>query len=105
MLFKDKVDIEKELFDEFNSNNSKDQEETFLETIPEEIVPERKIQEEPIKEDDGIAVIDREVVENDAYEDNKLPDISLDEYMKNFDENKVKNTPEIFDEEFPSIPM
>lgn len=105
VLFKDKVDIEKELFDEFNSNNSKDQEETFLETIPEEIVPEREIQEEPIKEDDGIAVIDREVVENDAYEDNKLPDISLDEYMKNFDENKVKNTPEIFDEEFPSIPM
>ncbi len=97
-LFKNKVDIEKELFEEFN--NKKEVEEPVIPIA----IPEEK-HEEPIKFDDGIASIDREVVENDTYDDNKLPDMSIDEYMKNFDENKVKNAPEIFDEEFPTIPM
>lgn len=105
ILFKDKVDIEKELFEEFN--NRKENVQPMPESEPTifETVRENFTQSEPVKADDGIAVIDREVVENDEYDDNKLPDMSLDEYMRNFDENKVRNTPEIFDEEFPSIPM
>ena len=97
-LFKNKVDIEKELFEEFNNKKE------IEEPVAPSVIPEEKI-EEPIKYDDGIASIDREVVENDTYDDNKLPDMSIDEYMKNFDENKVTNAPEIFDEEFPTIPM
>jgi len=63
--------IEKELFDEFNSQNIE------LEK-PVEVVPEVK--------------------------NNKLPDVSIDEYMKNF---KVdSDDDDLFgDTSFPSIPM
>ena len=39
--------------------------------------------------------------------DNKLPDISIDEYMKNFNEKTVDNSDSLFgnDDIFPSIPM
>ena len=102
---RNKADIEKELFAEFNEKSSASDE------TKEEFIPIMKSIEEPKEEepklDDGIAVIDREVVDNNDYmDDNKLPGISLDEYMKNFDESKVKNTPDIFDNDvFPSIPM
>ena len=66
-MFKNKVDIERELFEEFNKKDT----------------PEEK------KED-------------------KLPNVSLDDYMNNFDENKVEedNLKDLFsDDEFPSIPV
>lgn len=66
--YKNKEDIEKELFMEFNSN----------------------------KEDNKIE------------DTNKLPNISLDEYMQNFNEKKVEEETKFNffdDDEFPSIPL
>ena len=77
LIFKNKVDIEKELFEEFNGNNT-----------------EYKLS-------------DSEFGNNK--ENKKLPDVSIDEYMKNFNENEFK-TDEInslFSEDdiFPNIPI
>lgn len=84
-LFKNKVDIEKELFEEFNN-------EPVHETI-EDNDSERH-------DDDLFSRLDEKL------SNNKLPDISIDEYMKNFDENKVSNDNNLFDDDvFPSIPM
>lgn len=82
--FKNKVDIEKELFEEFNSNDNR------KEKIDSDKLFSNKILEEQ-----------NEVV------DNKLPDVSIDEYMKNFDEKKFSDSHEFFgsDDVFPSIPM
>ena len=82
-----KVEIEKELFEEFHRQ------------------PE-KVSEEPVLKDFEIPFLDREVVDNTPSE-NKLPDMSIDEYMKNFDENKVEKTTDLFDDDdvFPSIPL
>ena len=74
---KNKNEIEQELFDEFQNNIK-----------------------EPIKETDLFNKIDETI------NDNKLPDISIDEYMKNFDDTKIENTNSLFEEtDFPSIPM
>ncbi len=78
VIIKNKQDIEKELFDEFNSEEKKDK----------------------IVDDSIFARID------EGMNDNKLPDVSIDEYMKNFDENKIEDTNSLFDDEdFPSIPI
>jgi len=38
--------------------------------------------------------------------DNKLPSMSIDEYMKNFDEKSVSHTQSLFEQDdFPSIPI
>ena len=107
VIRENKANIEKELFAEFNQRlvPSDEPKEEF---VPITIKSEEPAHlEEESKQDDEIAVIDREVVENnDFMDDNKLPNVSLDEYMKNFDKKKVKNTPDIFnDDVFPSIPM
>lgn len=61
-----KIDIEKDLFDEFNDTTK--------------VVEEKQ-------------------------EENKLPDMSIDEYMKNFNESNVSSMDNIFDDDlFPSIP-
>ena len=81
--------------------------------MPGEAVMTPEVQEQPVKDDilkenDGIAFFDREVIENKdtSLNDNKFPDMSIDEYMKNFDEKKVTNTSDLFsDDVFPSIPM
>lgn len=77
IIFKDKVDIEKELFDEFNNG------------------PKYKLDNENIK--------------NKSTEDNKLPNISIDEYMKNFKESEFSENEitSLFDEDdaFPNIPI
>jgi len=79
VILKDKIDIEKELFDEFKNNQTVSKEETS---------------------DDIFTKLDEKL------NDNKLPSISIDEYMKSFDETKVEDTTNLFDEEeFPSIPM
>ena len=85
VVIKDKGDIEKELFAEFNNqdkeNKKIDADKIFNSKVLEEIKEEPK--------------------------EKKLPDVSIDEYMKNFDENKVQNNTDFFgsNDVFPSIPM
>lgn len=81
-IFKDKSDIEKELFNEFNSSKNEND-------LKQPIFEEKMDEEEFFKRD------------------NKLPDISIDEYMKNFNEKTVDNSDSLFgnDDIFPSIPM
>ena len=83
LLFKNKIDIEKELFDEFNNFNG----------------TEYKLNVEEEKNDEKIDTID----------DSKLPDVSIDEYMKNFDETEFKENEvnSLFsdDDLFPNIPF
>lgn len=82
-LFKNKSDIEKELFDEFNSNDNK-----------------KKIDSDKLFNN-------RLLDEKEEIKENKFPDMSIDEYMKNFDENSVSESSSFFgsDDVFPSIPM
>ena len=86
ILFKDKVDIEKELFDEFNSSRTNKPKEEEEEVIPEE---------EEITDDEEVS------------NNNKFPDMSIDEYMRNFDETKLDkgDTLSDFEDSFPSIPV
>lgn len=85
VVIKDKGDIEKELFAEFNNQNNEnkkiDADKIFNSKVLEEIKEEPK--------------------------EKKLPDVSIDEYMKNFDEKKVQNNTDFFgsNDVFPSIPM
>ena len=88
VLFKDKVDIEKELFDEFNSSfkdKSVDDNEDMNDKSEKELF-------------DRI---------DEKFNNNKFPDMSIDEYMKNFDETKLdkNDTLSDFDDDFPSIPV
>ena len=82
IIFKNKVDIEKELFEEFNN----------------EVVAGDKVNNELLNEQNII-----------VEEDKKLPDVSIDEYMKNFNENKFKESElnSLFSEDdiFPNIPL
>ena len=79
VTFKNKVDIEKELFDEFNSGN------------------------------DTKYKLGSQETEKNEIEDKKLPDVSIDEYMKNFNENEFKENEisSLFSEDdiFPNIPI
>lgn len=85
VVIKDKGDIEKELFAEFNNQNNEnkkiDADKIFNSKVLEEIKEEPK--------------------------EKKLPDVSIDEYMKNFDEKKVQDNTDFFgsNDVFPSIPM
>ena len=85
VVIKDKGDIEKELFAEFNNqdkeNKKIDADKIFNSKVLEEIKEEPK--------------------------EKKLPDVSIDEYMKNFDEKKVQDNTDFFGstDVFPSIPM
>ena len=87
IFFKNKVDIEKELFDEFNSNK-----------VEEKTNEETKKEEE--KDKDTKIEIEEESV-------NKFPDMSIDEYMRNFDETKLGDNETLsdFEDSFPSIPV
>ena len=82
VIFKDKIDIEKELFDEFNNETQY--------TLN-------------FDDDDDDETDDYEEITN-----KNLPDVSLDEYMKNFDESEVKENEigSLFDDDFfPNIPV
>lgn len=80
-ILKNKQDIEKELFDEFNNSSKK-------------ITPENTEQ-----------LFNNDVF-NEIEEENKLPDISIDEYMKTFDASKISDNDDFFstNNDFPSIP-
>ena len=84
VIFKNKVDIEKELFDEFNSGN--------------EI--EYKLDTDSL---------DLKTNNEELFEDKKLPDGSIDEYMKNFNEDEFEENEinSLFsdDDIFPNIPV
>ena len=80
LIFKDKIDIEKELFDEFNNET-----------------------EYRLNLGDDDDTDDFEEITN-----KKLPDVSIDEYMKNFDESDVKENEinSLLDDDFfPNIPI
>ena len=80
LIFKDKIDIEKELFDEFNNET-----------------------EYTLNLGDGDETDNFEEITN-----KKLPDVSIDEYMKNFDESDVKENEinSLLDDDFfPNIPI
>jgi len=81
VLFKNKIDIEKELFDEFNSGKA----------------TEYKLN------------VDSLDLKKERHEEKKLPDVSIDEYMKNFNENEFKENEinSLFNEDdiFPNIPI
>ena len=113
MLFKNKVDIEKELFAEFNDTK-----------IPTRVTPklDEEVTVEPAVENkeeiflDDIPQLDREVLNKkeepistpveEVFPENKFPSGSLDDYMRNFDENKVSDNNDFFGSDaFPSIPM
>lgn len=85
VILKDKIEIEKELFDEF-----KNQDKTIKPKNIDELLNNKVLEEhdEPVRE-------------------KKLPDISIDEYMKNFDAKKIEDNNEFFgsNDVFPSIPM
>ena len=87
-FFKNRVDIEKELFEEFNNKSNVD---SHVEDLSDDVREEKLI----------------DILEEKSVNDNKLPDISIDEYMKNFDESKVKDDTVLneFEDAFPSIPM
>lgn len=90
IVFKNKVDIEKELFDEFNSNSkSKSDSDDLDNTTRYEF--------------------DEDILKEDKLEDNKLPKVSIDEYMKNFNEDELKTSEinSLFNEDdiFPNIPI
>ena len=84
--------IEKELFEEFNNKKEID-------------MPEEKDEKE--HDDDKISFFDRIDEENEKEkETNKFPDMSIDEYMRQFNEDKVDKKENIFsDDLFPTIPM
>ena len=87
LVFKDKIDIEKELFDEFNNND---------------------VSDNNLKFDDDMNLDFNIDIEDD---EKKLPDVSIDEYMKNFDEKKFDRNDinSLFNDEdddfFPNIPI
>ena len=124
VLFKDKTDIEKELFDEFNNgptyelnlNNDnadndeiEEKEELFFESKIDDNEEARFFGEEI---DDDFFSRD-ELRESDFLiddgSDSKLPSVSIDEYMKNFDENRYgdNEVSSLFsdDDMFPNIPI
>ncbi len=76
-IIKDKDSIEKELFEEFKNEY----------TFPTENKVEEEVKEESIPDN------------------NKFPDMSIDEYMKNFTVDESKTDDLFGDTSFPSIPM
>lgn len=85
VVIKDKGDIEKELFAEFNNQDKENKKIDAYKIFNSKVLEE--IKEEP--------------------KEKKLPDVSIDEYMKNFDEKKVQDNTDFFgsNDVFPSIPM
>jgi len=123
VLFNDKSDIEKELFDEFNNgptyelnlNNSNSNDTDVVEEREEKFF-ENKIDDSREERFFGNDIDDDffsrdELRESDFLidDDNKLPSVSIDEYMKNFDENRYEDNEvgSLFsdDDMFPNIPI
>ena len=105
-LFKNKIDIEKELFEEFNNKKVNDvstkDEEIDNVSLFDDKIDDEDVSIEESKSDDTI--LDK--IES-KMSNNKFPDMSIDEYMKNFDENELEKSGTLsdFGDDFPSIPI
>lgn len=97
---KNKEDIEKELFEEFNSRKEVEKEEPKedIQLFDDKVDNESILKEETNDIDYNL---------EDKMSDSKFPDMSIDEYMKNFDENEIGKDVSLsdFGDDFPSIPM
>ena len=93
---KNKDSIERELFDEFKSN----------ETTENKYKTDEDINDLYNRIDDKLSnKDDDEMTFADKISNTKFPDMSLDEYMDNFNENDIKTNDLFDDSSFPSIPM
>ena len=128
-LFRDKVDIEKELFDEFNNDtsyelnlnddsgvdtelfetkNDEDNDDVFFkDSTDDDFFFKGEIKDSDLEIDNNKD--EEEFFAREKIQDNKLPNVSIDEYMRNFDEigygdNEVSS---LFsdDDMFPNIPI
>lgn len=105
LIIKNKVDIEKELFEEFNSDKiNKDDEDLEKEDFSP--FDDRLDEDDaPIKlnqiDDDMLDKIDGKM------SNNSFPDMSIDDYMKNFNEKDLEENNSLgdFGDDFPSIPL
>ena len=82
---KDRSNIEKELFDEFANDNKQRKHRDIDELLNNLVLDD----------------------EDNEKKSNQLPDVSLDEYMKNFDEKAIDNDNSFFsnNDVFPNIPV
>ncbi len=116
-LFKNKVDIEKELFEEFNNKNVNtithhdDNDDAFVsknenkdDDSDNDLNNISLFGDKVEEEDKGNSLLNK--IEN-KMSNNSFPDMSIDEYMKNFDEDKLEKSDTLsdFGDEFPTIPM
>ena len=93
---KNKDSIERELFDEFKSN----------ETTENKYQTDEDINDLYNRIDDKLSnKDDDEMTFADKISNTKFPDMSLDEYMNNFNEDNIKTNDLFDDSSFPSIPM
>lgn len=105
-IFQDKSKIEEELFEEFNK--TKDEK---VDDGKKEAVRDNFFDEINLNDDNDINFFDRvDVEKQDTKEEkepnNAFPDMSIDEYMRQFNEKDVDKVDNIFSEdEFPTIPM
>ena len=123
VLFKDKTDIEKELFDEFNNGPTYELN-LNSDNINDEVEEKEKVFFEDKIDNDGDERFFGETIDDDFFSrdelresdffmdvgnDSKLPSVSIDEYMKNFDENRYgdNEVSSLFsdDDMFPNIPI
>ena len=90
-LYKNKDDIEKELFEEFNNKK----------------VDNNEVNNKPIEIDLSPYMDNSEEIFEEKNNETAFPDMSIDDYMKNFDEKRVdSDLDNLFSEEdFPTIPM
>ena len=116
-LFKNKVDIEKELFEEFNNKNVNTI--THHDDNDDAVVSKNENKDDDSDNDlNNISLFGDKVEEEDKgnsllnkienkMSNNSFPDMSIDEYMKNFDEDKLEKSDTLsdFGDEFPTIPM
>ena len=101
-LVKNKEDIEKELFEEFNNNVQKE--------VNNNNVGNNELLFDDKMDIDDVLVNTGEEEGNrldDRLNGEKFPNMSIDEYMKNFDENKIKKDINLsdFGDDFPNIPI
>ncbi len=104
-LFKSKIDIEKELFDEFNQQKEEIEVKQDESIVPKEddSIINTTIKEEP----ETIEIEKEEEKQEDKMNENAFPDMSIDEYMRSFNENQLDKNDSFdsFGDEFPTIPM
>lgn len=102
---KNKDDIEKELFEEFN--NKKYEEANELEEKEDVSLFNDKIDMDTEEDNEDLLNDSSFDGLEDKMSNNKFPDMSIDEYMRNFNENDIEKSSNLgdFGDDFPTIPM